>query len=331
MRAPLCSGILAVLIAGGTALASAAEIPSAEEIRAAAAELVKDGDVVYVSDYFSFASVDGGRPIAFALDTNRGRAGEAYQAEHFVTLYDGAQGWVDIPGYADYPNDREALLDLPSSPYFTFAGASLGPVTITSTEAPLVLEVGAITPYFLRQDASVLFSLGSAAATLQWQGRRIPGRVIYEYLVMRGSNRLSRMGLRGLIDALGSSPNFQGLYLASADGQDLYLQLSLSSAASALTEPLVAFHTERDAEVPMRNLTLEISDYEPALGFYRWPVGWRAVWDTTCGRATLEVAADSRQIEKNWVIGGFGMEALSGVLSCEGREVPVFGFGELIR
>src|SRR3989454_1248443 len=44
--------------------------------------------LIYVSDYFSFVGADQEGRVAFALDNNRGRDGEAFQAEHFVVLHD---------------------------------------------------------------------------------------------------------------------------------------------------------------------------------------------------------------------------------------------------
>lgn len=45
-----------------------------------------DSTLVYVSDYFSFVGQDSQGKVAFALDNNRGRDGDAYQAEHFLVL-----------------------------------------------------------------------------------------------------------------------------------------------------------------------------------------------------------------------------------------------------
>lgn len=317
------------LTSGGASLA--AESPDVSQILDTAAILTADSDTAYVSDYFSFASLPGPDEIAFALDTNRGRKGDAYQAEHFVELYEAPRGWIDIPGYAKFENTGKVLTELPDSPFFSFDGQSYGPVTISAKDVPLRLEVGAIEPRFTRHDDRVLFSLGSAPATLEWQGRAVRGRVIYEYLVMRGSNRLAGLSISGILDALGHGPDFQGLYLATGDGQDLYIQLSESSAASALMDPLLAFETRADAAAAIRNLTFEILDYDLAFGFYRWPVRWQASWDASCGQATLQVGSQAHKTEKNWLIGGFAMQALSGTLSCEGRAVPVFGFGEVIR
>lgn len=96
------------------------EAPTAQQIIATAQDLIEDAETVYVSDYFSFAGLDGEAPVAFALDTNRGRSGSAYQAEHFVALYDGrSAGWVEIPGYAAFKNAGKALAEFPESPYFS--------------------------------------------------------------------------------------------------------------------------------------------------------------------------------------------------------------------
>jgi len=60
--------------------------------------------LIYVSDYFSFVGADQHGRVAFALDNNRGRDGEAFQAEHFVVLHDEHEGWTDIAGNGPYDN-----------------------------------------------------------------------------------------------------------------------------------------------------------------------------------------------------------------------------------
>ena len=42
----------------------------------------------YYSDYFSFTGQDSQGFVAFAMDNNRGRDGDSYQAEHFLKFYD---------------------------------------------------------------------------------------------------------------------------------------------------------------------------------------------------------------------------------------------------
>ena len=49
-------------------------------------------EVVYYSDYFSFIGEDEYGKVAFALDNNRGRDGDTWQAEHFVVMHDEHRG-----------------------------------------------------------------------------------------------------------------------------------------------------------------------------------------------------------------------------------------------
>ena len=82
----------ALLIAAGAAARfQASPAPGGESVRAASRE-----DLVYVSDYFSFIGRDAHGRVAFAIDNNRGRDGDAWQAEHFVALHDEGQGWVEV-------------------------------------------------------------------------------------------------------------------------------------------------------------------------------------------------------------------------------------------
>ena len=55
-----------------------------------------DTALLYVSDYVSFVGEDHHGRVAFALDNNRGRDGESWQAEHFVVLHDEHEGWISL-------------------------------------------------------------------------------------------------------------------------------------------------------------------------------------------------------------------------------------------
>jgi len=66
-------------------------------------------ELAYASDYLSFVGRDDRGPVAFAIDTNRGRDGESWQAEHFLVLYDGATCRREVPGGGAYPNPDRVL------------------------------------------------------------------------------------------------------------------------------------------------------------------------------------------------------------------------------
>src|SRR5258708_26897846 len=85
-------------------------------------KLVETSNLVYVSDYFSFVGSDAQGHVAFAIDNNRGRDGENYQAEHFLVLHDDNKGWIDIKGKGFYDNTQKQLYEIPTSPFFQFTG-----------------------------------------------------------------------------------------------------------------------------------------------------------------------------------------------------------------
>lgn len=177
-----------------------------------AGTLVSASDLVTVSDYFSFAGADSQGHVAFAIDNNRGRDGNAYQTEHFyAVLHDEHQGWKQVSGIGRYENTNHALLPIPDSSFFQFVGQPAAGLTITSSVNQLTLRLDAIPERLILANAETLFALGSAAAQLTWKERVIGGRVIYEYLVKKHFNLMTRRSLKGL-------GAFQGLYPAFRHG-----------------------------------------------------------------------------------------------------------------
>ena len=62
-------------------------------LRDRAQQLLSGQPLAYASDYFSFVGADVSGRVAFAVDTNRGRDGTVYQAEHlYAVLYDERSG-----------------------------------------------------------------------------------------------------------------------------------------------------------------------------------------------------------------------------------------------
>lgn len=336
VRLPSSSVLVGLLTLGGGPSVATAQPADGDPPQAAipqlAEALVEGADTAYVSDYISFAGSDSMGFVAFALDNNRGRAGADYQAEHFVALFDERRGWIDVEGYDSFANDEGVLLGYPESPYFEFVGEPYALESIRSKSAPLNLSIGELEERITERDDTTVFSLASGPAALVWDGRRIEGRVIYEYLAIRGANRLAGMSVRGVWDMLVGGPDFQGLYLASENGEDLYVHLARSSAASGLAEsPLMAFSTRDNLTQPIENLVFDVADFDAALGFYRWPAAWRLRWETDCGRATLTVDSLAHDTQTNWVLGGFAMRGVRGLVSCGGETKEIYGLAELIR
>src|SRR5438874_130780 len=82
------------------------------------------------------------------------------------------------------------------------------------------------------------------------QGRTIPGRVIYEYLVMPEFNRLTRT-------YWGMWNEFQGLYLLADGSNDIYLHSQQSERMAALAGTLVGFSVFNELPESLNDLRVE--------------------------------------------------------------------------
>ena len=288
--------------------------------------------LAYYSDYFSFIGQDEKGYLLFALDSNRGVDQDEFQAEHFGVLYDQDQGWIDLVGTGEYTNPRGILDKIPDSEAFQFSGRPASGITLRSRVNDLRLEINPLTTRLEENSGERRQKWGNAAAVLYWQGRIVPGRVIYEGLVQHNLNRLSRSGS-------GAWDNFQGFYLAVQKNspsawQDLYLH-------TEGTKKNRASKGFRDTHTVQQNIfspDLEITKKSWALGFYRWSKGWRMSLQEAATNeglappfAALTLQQISRKNISNWVIGGFAMSVVQGTLEIDGRQTKVLGFAELIK
>src|SRR4051812_21695757 len=153
--------------------------------------------------------------------------------------------------------------------------------------------------------------MGPAAATLTWRGRTIPGRLIYEYLVRRGFNLMTRRSLKGLAE-------FQGLYLLSGDADDVYVQAIRKrhgEGAFTVVGDRLGFTVRGDTWEEMTRIDFAVTKHALARGLYRWPTAWHVTWNGSAGTATLTIRLTSRkQPIGNWFVVGFAMGIAEGEL-----------------
>ncbi len=288
--------------------------------------------LAYYSDYFSFIGQDEKGYLLFALDSSRGVDEGDFQAEHFGVLYDQSQGWIDLVGTGEYPNYRGNLEKIPDSTAFQFSGRPATGVTVLSRINDLRLEINPLTTRLEDNSGARRQNWGNAAAVVYWQGRVIPGRVIYEGLSYHNWNSLSRRDSD-------NRDNYQGFYLAIQEDtpsawQDLYLR---AEGRNKFLHSKGFIDTRVD-QVSIFSPDLEISRKGWALGFYRWSKGWRMNLQqaaTSKGLdppfASLVLNQVSRKNISNWAIGGFAMSVVEGTLEIDGRQSKVLGFAELIK
>jgi hypothetical protein len=290
------------------------------------ARVVEESSLIYVSDYFSFAGSDSQGHVAFALDNNRGRDGETYQAEHFVVLHDERQGWVKIDGNGSYENSRRELARIPDSPSFRFEGKLEAGLTITSAANGLTLRIDPLPVRTNRTHEQAIVRMGSASAVLTWRDRAIAGRVIYEYLMMPGFNRLTHT-------YWGLWKDFQGLYVLAEPAGDVYLhrqQSQQSERIAALVGTLAGFAVLDSETDLMDQLQVEVLERVFAWGFYRWPTAWLVTWTGSKGPASMRLTLSDRNTIAGWIIGGFAMGIVRGELSYGGHTILLYGLAELL-
>lgn len=180
--------LLGFVLATATSLVQAANLSSRDQTL----DAIPTSSLIYVSDYVSFIGQDSQGKVAFVLDNNRGRDGDDYQAQHFLVLHDEKTGWARLDGNSRYENAGKELKTIPGSTFFQFQGMPRTGMTITGESNRLRLNIEPIPlRASWRHDGAAIW-MGTAPAVLTWQGRTIPGRVIYEYLMMPDFNRLTR-------------------------------------------------------------------------------------------------------------------------------------------
>ena len=287
------------------------------------AATINGSSLVYVSDYFSFVGSDTQGRVAFALDNNRGRDGNAYQAEHFLVLHDENAGWIPVQGNGAYDNSRKELIGIPDSRHFRFQGSTLTGLTIHGSSNALTLKIHPIVPHTVKSDLGGSFWLGSAPAVLTWQGRTLVGRVIFEYFMKPDFNRLTRK-------YFGYWKDFHGLYLLAGRDADFYLHTHRNEKGAELNGNLLGFFSLPGETHVLAGLTVDVTAREQALGFYRWPVAWSIHWQGKSGAGGATLRIYERNKIANWVMGGFSMGIVKGEVTLDGQTYQVYGLGELI-
>lgn len=281
--------------------------------------------LLYYSDYFSFAGRDGNGWVYFAIDNNRGRSGDMYQADHFITMYDEKTGWVEVAGSQHYDNTEKLLERIPDSRFFSFRGSLQTGTTMLSPINDMSMIVGPLPQVLYRENADGIFWLGGAPATLVWRNRRLEGRVIVEYLQRHNWNRFTA-------DFTANWRNFNGLYLLTNTGADFYVHYHERHGGSDLTGKIVGFASWGTA-APITGIDFKVTRSEPADGGkYRWPTTWQVDFGHNGKAYRLTLERREQLHVSHWDTGGFAMTVAAGAITArDGNErLDVVGWAELL-
>jgi hypothetical protein len=167
-----------------------------------------------------------------------------------------------------------------------------------------------------------LYEMGSSDARLEWKGRTIKGRVIYEYLYKPRFNRLSR-------GAVGVFKDFHGLYLVIDGTGDLYFH-HRKGGPSSITRNQDGFLVFNGQTIILPFSEVTASKYRQGFGFFRWPISWKGKITLDGRPASIRIDTSEFKVIKGWIIGGFAMSIVHGTLEVEGKHYSLYGFAELI-
>lgn len=310
--------------------------------------VVDGAPLAYVSDYVSFVGADSAGRVCFALDTNRGydeqpparkrQRAERLQAETaYAVLHDEQTGWVPLQGVQRYPHPGPDVTALPDSDWFAWSGTADTGWTIRSKPNALELTIDPLTDRLVGTDATKLFVMRTAAATLRWQGRTIAGRVIHEGLASTELNLLTRRTFKGLA-------GLEFLYLLAGDpadpAGDVYLQKTLAPQAMAGLPAVTGFaapaYAAQGVRTELDGLIVATTAHAVAAGVYRWPTRWEAQWqgagpDALADTADVALRTLSRTVVGKYGVAGFGMSIVDGMLTRpDGTSLALYGFGEIL-
>ncbi len=284
---------------------------------------LEDLKLSYYSDYFSFVGEDKKGKVAFALDNNRGRDADKFQMEHFVCFHDEKKGWVEVKGSGIHPNPQKELQRIPDTEFFQFTGTPESGIEIRSGINGIELFVSPLPRILVHQRGLASYWLGSSSATLKWDGRIIQGRVIYEYLFLPAFNRMTRTYV-DLWD------DFHGIYAVVDGVGDFYVH----HQRSRLIEPLIGstegFLVFNNVSQTMEHLEMNVLSKTQGTGFFQWPTSWKGNFEVLSAPYQFTVEMSERKNIATWVIGGFAMGIVNGVLKTGDKTFHLYGLGELL-
>ena len=284
----------------------------------------------YHSDYVSFIGRDVKGVVYFALDTNRGRSGDDYQAEHFVIGYADGEGFLKLDKTGPFPNSTKELRTIPRSDFFAFLGHAETGIRLMSPVNGLELDAAPLEHTLDLKTRTGFYRVGACPATLRIKGRTIAGRMTYEALFYDGWNRFVR-------DYSGPWRNFNGLYLLTDDGHDLYVR-SQDFSRTMLPESWLAGFATWQGHAALSNIDFKITEFAAAktskgrYARFNWPADWSVGFDYAGHRFRLELATRTRGLNWIWNTNGFEMAIVDGRIRSEtdGSARKVTGWAEII-
>ncbi len=295
------------------------------------AELVPpSSEVLFYSDRFIFRSegLDDLMIVVFTFE--RGRQEEGYYGEFMGAIFE-RNRWAFFEGNDKYSYASSDLKKIFPSYYAQIEGSDESGFQLDYDGGDYTVKVssGPVQEISHPQSSVVLDKkIGVAEAVLTVHGKEHWGDLVHESLFWKGFNGLRRY--KGLYK------DYQGFYLKSEAGQQIYFHKNSADqraflekyafSESPLPEDGVIYHQNKEVRQFDTPIALNTIDRKmPPFAIYKIPERWEVIVNPEFGSLFIWAR---KKISINWLLGGYVMMAIEGVIKNGEQEERLWGFAE---
>ncbi len=286
--------------------------------------------LVFYSDRFIFRSntLDDLTIVVFTFE--RGRQEEGFYGEFMGAIFE-RNRWAFFEGNDKYAYASSDLKNIFPSYYAKVGGSSVSGFQMEYDGGDFTIKVSSGPEKELlhtQNGATLNKKMGIAEAVMTVHGKEHWGDLIHESLFWKGFNGLRRYN--------GLFKDYQGFYLRSEEGQQIYFHKNSADQnafktrynlpEALLQETGVVLHQDKAPlhfEKPIRLNPIERST--PPFALYKIPKRWEVVVNPEYGSLFLW---SRKKKSINWLLGGYVIMAIEGVIKHSEKEERLWGFAE---
>lgn len=293
-------------------------------------EEVDESEIAFYSDRYIFRSKTLDDLILVVLVFERGRQEEGFYGEFFGAIFE-RNHWAFLEGNDKYAYASSDLKNIFPSYYANVEGTNVSGFVLGYDAGDYTIEIssGPVEEIVRPDEGPVIEkSIGVAEAVVTIHGKEHWGDLVHESLLWKGFNGLKRY--KGLFK------DYQAFYLKTDTGQQIYLHQNKSDrntfkkkydfSETLAPEVGVIFNQGKNVHTfkPPMSLT-PIEQTTPPFALYKIPKRWEIEVDPELGSIFLW-SRDNASI--NWLLGGYAIMAIEGIIKNNGEEERVWGFSE---
>ncbi|MFQ5588916.1 MAG: hypothetical protein ACE5F7_08745, partial [Nitrospiria bacterium] len=287
-------------------------------------------EIAFYSDRFIFRSQNLDDLVIAVFAFERGRQEEGYYGEFMGAIFE-RNRWAFFEGNDKYAYVSSDLKKIFPSYYAKVDGTSVSGFQLVYDGGDYTVKVSSGTEQAVThpQNSEILDKkVGVAEAVLTVHGTEHWGDLIHESLYWKGFNALRRYN--------GLFKNYQGFYLKSEKGDQIYFYKNSADqraflkryplSESLLPETGVIFHENKEVDHFNTPIVLKtIERMTPPFALYKIPERWEVIVNPDYGSLFLW---SRKKISINWLMGGYVMMAIEGVIKNGEAEERLWGFAE---